>query len=57
MNITKRYTKAIDALSALRSALLDELLYKTELNSPEYLQLEKEFKNVGKVIEQLVEQA
>lgn len=55
MNINDRYIQAIDQLSALRSALLGELLKINDVNHPEYLQLEKEFKLIGKIIDEIGE--
>ena len=55
MTINDRYIKAIDQLSALRSALLDEMLQINDVNSPEYQQLEREFKAIGKIIEEIGE--
>ena len=55
MNINDSYIRLVDKLGALRSSLLDELLKINDVNHPEYLQLEKEFKLIGKIIEEIGE--
>ena len=50
MNITDRFMRALDEVSSLRSAMLDELQQMTDPNSMEYLLLEKEFHAMGNVI-------
>lgn len=50
MNLNDRFMKVLDELSALRSAMLDELQQMNDVDSVEYLLLEKEFKTIGKVI-------
>ena len=50
MNITDRFMRALDEVSSLRSAMLDELQQMTDHKSMEYLLLEKEFHAMGNVI-------
>ena len=53
MNINDRFMQVLAQLGDLRSALLDEMLQLNDVHSMEYLLLEKEFKTIGKVIDDM----